>query len=73
MIFSLLPSSIISSDLGHAGAADNKQAAHMGALAYSFLWKTVGAGKAPQVSASEAAGQSASPAAASVAEPESKL
>ena len=23
---------------GHGGAADNKQAAHMGALAYTFLW-----------------------------------
>ena len=24
---------------GHGGAADNKQAAHMGALAYTFLWE----------------------------------
>jgi prolyl oligopeptidase len=26
---------------GHGGAADNKQAAHMGALAYTFLWQTL--------------------------------
>ena len=24
---------------GHGGAADNKQAAHMWALAYAFLWQ----------------------------------
>jgi prolyl oligopeptidase len=24
---------------GHGGAADNKQAAHMSALAYTFLWQ----------------------------------
>lgn len=27
---------------GHGGAADNKQAAHMWALAYTFLWETLG-------------------------------
>jgi prolyl oligopeptidase len=26
---------------GHGGAADNKQAAHMSALAYTFLWQTL--------------------------------
>ena len=26
---------------GHGGAADNKQAAFMSALAYSFLWQTL--------------------------------
>jgi prolyl oligopeptidase len=29
---------------GHAGAADNKQAAFKAALMYEFLWRTVGAG-----------------------------
>ena len=24
---------------GHGGAADNKQAAHMGALSFTFLWQ----------------------------------
>jgi prolyl oligopeptidase len=27
---------------GHGGAADNRQAAHMAALAYSFLWQNLG-------------------------------
>jgi prolyl oligopeptidase len=26
---------------GHGGAADNKQAAHLGALAFTFLWRTL--------------------------------
>ena len=26
---------------GHGGAADNKQAAHMWALSYNFLWQTL--------------------------------
>jgi prolyl oligopeptidase len=29
---------------GHGGAADNAQAAHMEALAYSFLWEKLGPG-----------------------------
>jgi prolyl oligopeptidase len=28
---------------GHGGAADNRQAAHMSALAYAFLWRQIGA------------------------------
>ena len=27
---------------GHGGAADNKQAAYMAALAYTFLWQKLG-------------------------------
>ena len=27
---------------GHGGAADNKQAAYMSALAYTFLWNQIG-------------------------------
>ena len=29
---------------GHGGAADNKQAAFMRALSYTFLWETLGGG-----------------------------
>jgi prolyl oligopeptidase len=29
---------------GHGGAADNRQRAHMGALAYTFLWQKLGPG-----------------------------
>ncbi len=32
---------------GHGGAADNRQAAHMQALAYTFLWKTTSGGYLP--------------------------
>ena len=32
---------------GHGGAANNKQAAHVGALEYTFLWKTLGGAAAP--------------------------
>jgi prolyl oligopeptidase len=32
---------------GHGGAADNRQAAHMQALAYAFLWKTTSGGFSP--------------------------
>lgn len=32
---------------GHGGAADNPQAAYMSALAYSFLWKELAAGREP--------------------------
>ena len=28
---------------GHGGAANNRQAAHMAALAYTFLWQRLGA------------------------------
>ncbi len=29
---------------GHGGAANNEQAAHMSALAYTFLWNKLAAG-----------------------------
>ena len=32
---------------GHGGAANNKQAAHMEALAYTFLWQKLEVGRAP--------------------------
>jgi prolyl oligopeptidase len=31
---------------GHGGAADNKQAAHMWALGYTFLWQRLGPSQA---------------------------
>ncbi len=33
---------------GHGGAANNQQAAHMAALAYSFLWRKLGMPRGPQ-------------------------
>ena len=32
---------------GHGGAADNKQAAYKSALAYEFLWETLGEAEPP--------------------------
>ena len=44
---------------GHGGAANNKEAAYQSALAFTFLWKKLGASARPAAAAPQAGGRSA--------------